>query len=124
MPTVCPHCQAAINDQGEDDDDNPFVHAPVGVMVTSTPTLRTKPVRVPGEPWYYSTISIGARLTALLGFLVFVVALAFAFSPQCPEPLVIGFGGLIVMCVAWGAAAPSLLALDTARNVRAIRYRR
>lgn len=76
-----------------------------------------------GEPWYYSLLSGWTKFVWVLGLglggLVAVVGL------RTPETALIGViaGGVIALMSSL-FAAPTLLLVDLARNVRAIRHRR
>lgn len=85
---------------------------------------------VPPEPWYYGFLVFYALACIVLGAGQFLVVLGIAATAESDRP-----GGSVVsstfvfLSLGWMlgltlVASPILLAVDAARNIRAIRYER
>lgn len=110
MPSHCPHCQGRLPDE------SPFV------VVDAKAPRQARPAKMPAKPWFYSVMAVVAYAWALGGTLVFLFA---CWGSQGAEDRFgIIAGSLVFMVSTWILAAPMLVLLDTARNVRALRYRR
>ena len=129
----CPHCKTALDVPIPEliearEDFNPFVadpHPQHGVVIVqSSPSQRPVSLRTPPEPWYYGLITLVAYLIIVCGVCVFGLILWNAIETAPSDAWERGIYALGFIVVTWVIAAPLLILVNAARNVRALRYRR
>jgi hypothetical protein len=104
---------AAIQTDDDDDDDDDESDS-------------DKSASIPPEPWYYGFLDGYAKLTMTIGLIACLVVVCYGMLVCGGADPATGFSliGLGVLCVILTllATAPILLAVDAARNLRAMRY--
>jgi hypothetical protein len=110
------------------DDDEKVVARPAATAAPQPPRVSAGP-----EPWYYGFLVVYATGTMALGLTVCGLIMAFGFhmafaavgkeeTKLVPYGLAIGAIGAACVVPVLLASAPIFLAVDAARNLRAIRY--
>jgi hypothetical protein len=85
---------------------------------------------IPREPWYYKFLVIYATIVFWAGFIQFAVTILVLLLSMVAAPILVQWVSVAVslwsIAIFFGTtmtSAPVLLAVDVARNIRAIRYR-
>lgn len=117
----------------------PSPPSPIHVVIADDPvpiSTGTLAYQIPGEPWYYKFLTVYASVLFWIGLIQFittvlVIGLTLVLLPSANDrlermritvflaPVFISLGVLIFF---WLCSAPILLAVDAARNLRAIRW--
>ena len=86
--------------------------------VTGPPS---SPMNIPPEPWYYGFLAFGAQAVLTIGIVSAAMRLYFVVVGE--ESAGVEPVALVIVCMAMASAAPTLLLVDLARNIRILRYK-
>lgn len=111
----------------------PPLPPPPPIVPTATASPKPASAQVPAEPWYYDFLTAMAMIILAIGvgtggLLIVLSVLGFLLAPPEYRPRTaggfVGLGISAAICVFSSllTSAPILLAVDAARNLRAIRY--